>query len=158
MGTLLKGVQSVLIALGIIAVIGTGVVVYYNTVKPPEDETAAIETQSGTETETAAETDSSDAAGTGNETETDGVTDPTMVPVSNGGTASDTFTPENGHEHTYTNTNVTAAIFMWIPFPPWSIIKANGSPCVQPPPPRPVCARSPVRSVADPWRKRQSPC
>lgn len=104
MGTLLKGVQSVLIALGIIAVIGTGVVVYYNTVKPPEDETAAIETQSGTETETAAETDSSDAAGTGNETETDGVTDPTMVPVSNGGTASDTFTPENGHEHTYTST------------------------------------------------------
>ena len=53
MGTLLKGVQSVLIALGIIAVIGTGVVVYYNTVKPPEDETAAIEeTQSVTETET----------------------------------------------------------------------------------------------------------
>ena len=81
MGTLLKGVQSVLIALGIIAVIGTGVVVYYNTVKPPEDETAAIETQSGKEKETEAETDSSDAAGTGNETETDGFTDPTMVPV-----------------------------------------------------------------------------
>ena len=46
MGTLLKGVQSVLIALGIIAVIGTGVVVYYNTVKPPEDETAAIKSYS----------------------------------------------------------------------------------------------------------------
>ncbi len=32
MGALLKGIQSVLIALGIIAVIGTGVIVYYNTV------------------------------------------------------------------------------------------------------------------------------
>ena len=80
MGALLKGVQSVLIALGIIAVIGTGVIVYYNTVKPPEEETAAaIETETESETEQNNDTQPAD---TGGETESSDITDPTSIPVS----------------------------------------------------------------------------
>ena len=102
MGALLKGVQSVLIALGIIAVIGTGVIVYYNTVKPPEEETAAaIETETESETEQNNDTQPAD---TGGETESSDITDPTSIPVSDNGTASSVFSEENGHEHTYTST------------------------------------------------------
>ena len=43
MGAILKGLQSVLIALGIIAVIGTGIIIYYNAVKPQDEEVAAVE-------------------------------------------------------------------------------------------------------------------
>ena len=48
MGAILKGLQSVLIALGIIAVIGTGIIIYYNAVKPQDEEVAAVE-QTGTD-------------------------------------------------------------------------------------------------------------
>lgn len=38
MGSILKGLGSVLIALGIIAIVGTGVILYYNNVAKPEEE------------------------------------------------------------------------------------------------------------------------
>lgn len=94
MGAILKGIQSVLIALGIIAVVGTGIILYYNAVKPDDEETAAVETQAETESQTE----------TG--TEADGTDDETDVPDASltGDTASSVFSAENGHEHTYTTT------------------------------------------------------
>ena len=104
MGALLKGIQSVLIALGIIAVIGTGVIVYYNTVTPADEETAAVETPSGTDTETEATAESTEDAIPETETEGEDITEPTNIPLSGNGTASSVFSAENGHEHTYTST------------------------------------------------------
>ena len=98
MGAILKGIQSVLIALGIIAVVGTGIILYYNAVKPDDEETAAVETQAETESqaETETETDAADNE-TGDEAE---VLDASLT----GDTASSVFSAENGHEHTYTTT------------------------------------------------------
>lgn len=42
MGAMLKGLQAILVALGVIAVIGSGVILYYNSVKPEGTEEAAI--------------------------------------------------------------------------------------------------------------------
>lgn len=99
MGAILKGIQSVLIALGIIAVVGTGIILYYNAVKP-DDEEAATETQA--ETEAQEETE----AQTETETETDGADDEADAPDTSptGDSASSVFSVENGHEHTYTAT------------------------------------------------------
>lgn len=94
MGAILKGIQSVLIALGIIAVVGTCVILYYNTVKPEGEEAAAVETQAQTEMPSA-ETQPE----TTEETETTEDTN-----QSSDDTSSSVFSPENGHEHTYTET------------------------------------------------------
>ncbi len=104
MGALLKGIQSVLIALGIIAVIGTGVIVYYNTVAPADEETVSAETQPGTDTETEAPSESAEDVIPETEPEGEDITEPTNIPLSGNGTASSVFSAENGHEHTYTST------------------------------------------------------
>lgn len=97
MGVILKGIQSVLIALGIIAVVGTGIILYYNAVKPDDEETAAIETQAESE----AETEKAEIETEPEETESE--TDGSDVSLT-GDTASSVFSTENGHEHTYTST------------------------------------------------------
>ena len=95
MGTLLRGLQSVLIALGIIAIIGTGIILYYNVVKPedPQAQTAAVSTESTESTESSIESSTSE-------------TEPSAVPVDTraSGDSAAVFSVENGHEHTYTST------------------------------------------------------
>lgn len=84
MGAILKGLQAILIALGIIAVIGSGVILYYNMIKPegtgsailietePSDNTILVNTlttgdEEALNRETAAETDETEST----ESETD---------------------------------------------------------------------------------------
>lgn len=103
MGAILKGIQSVLIALGIIAVIGTGVILYYNMVKPEEEQTASAEAQVPTEpgmetADNAAETEET-------ETETAETEESAADPgLSSGDASASGISPESGHEHTYTDT------------------------------------------------------
>lgn len=105
MGAILKGLQSVLIALGIIAVVGTGIIIYYNAVKPQDEEVAVAEqTDTGTDTgtdDTYTETETE----TETESETEGTesTENTDSYIT-GDTPSSVFSAENGHEHTYTST------------------------------------------------------
>lgn len=96
MGTILKGIQSVLIALGIIAVIGTGVVLYYNKIKP-ESEEAAVASTEATEAQQALETEES--------------TPPDSLEADNSAASAETESSEDrplsyieGHEHTYKST------------------------------------------------------
>ena len=101
MGAILKGLQSVLIALGIIAVIGTGIIIYYNAVKPQDEEVAAVE-QTGTDMEpdeTYVETEPETESET-EETESTEDVDSYIT----GDTPESVFSAENGHEHTYTST------------------------------------------------------
>lgn len=98
MGAILKGIQSVLIALGIIAVIGTGVILYYNTVKPEEEQTASAEAQAQTESGTEPSESAAETAETETETETADET------ASAAGGTDDPASSGSGHEHTYTDT------------------------------------------------------
>ncbi len=96
MGNIVRGLLSVLVALGIIAIVGTGVILYYNTVKP-EDETTAIETAASNETISVdVLTADADTAGTDDQLSAETV-DPNQ-------TADKIFSIENGHQHTYTAT------------------------------------------------------
>ena len=96
MGNIVRGLLSVLVALGIIAIVGTGVILYYNTVKP-EDETAAIETAASGET-IAVDVLTADA-------DTAGTDDQASAETSDPSDTSDkVFSAENGHQHTYTAT------------------------------------------------------
>jgi len=101
MGAILKGLQSVLIALGIIAVTATGIIIYYNTINPQDEEAiVAQQPDAGqdpdeinviTETETEEGTEETEGTEEGD-------------PYISGDTAASVFSVENGHEHTYTST------------------------------------------------------
>lgn len=79
MGTIIKGLQSVIIALGIIAVVGTGAVLYYNVVNPPSNnpaqEEAAADTAAPEGSEAADGADAADASALSEESP-DGSEDP----------------------------------------------------------------------------------
>lgn len=98
MGTILRGLQSVLIALGIIAIVSTGVILYYNTVKPDEEETVAA-----AETETAdSEILSNEQTETENDTETEAETEAQTGETETADNAAGSqISYIEGHEHTY---------------------------------------------------------
>lgn len=96
MGTILRGIQSVLIALGIIAVVTTGVILYYNTVKPEDEESAVAVVETDTEQ---ADSEKSPPDDSDEETETE-ETDETQDSESK----SNQISYIEGHEHTYKST------------------------------------------------------
>ncbi len=102
MGAILKGLQSVLIALGIIALIGVGAVFYYNSIAEQEETTE----------QAAASADQNDNKGPEtvtvklpeDETESETETEEAESGESSGKTAAETFKLEAGHIHSYTMT------------------------------------------------------
>ena len=95
MGTILKGIQSVLIALGIIAIVTTGVILYYNNVKPEEEETTVAVAEADAESEEAS--DETEASDIENDAEADADDSGESSSDSNG----TQVVYIEGHEHTY---------------------------------------------------------
>lgn len=98
MGTILKGIQSVLIALGIIAVVGTGAVLYYNKVKPESEIAAAEAEEASADQQTAAENTAAPPEASPDEGSTETAGDDSQTPQSS------TASYIEGHEHTYKST------------------------------------------------------